>query len=1046
MVVSELRGVSAWLAAYCTQARKELIARDPTGVGLYGDIRGFLLDEKRKLLVALKHHVSGLENIYHAAPAFAGLATTDMEPTLREILEDSHPAKEYEEFVDFVLCILGCGDQLPELSDVLFEIVRDNKRSPWVNRSALIAFMHNCPEGGKAGKLEILLDEIKTGSVPDSGNEMLGKALTHLYPRHLPPSRIWDYLRESVRHVGVGMYELFWRDDLLKRSSDDQVAELLDSLVHRLPDLYTAIKGRQAGDVVMDLLLRGLVTHGDTITIERLYDWLGIGSPDFEHLLGDMGDSRFNLSAWLKQRPDVCKAIILEGLKRCPDSDDFWSCAFNVQMRLYNATMPSDYGLWCLNQAIAVVDTKPRTAEFFWEEAIHAHRYQRNNEGLSLELLKRHARKNEALRGRLDEWLNTQPVRMETPEGSSGATNQDVTVDRQFDRRQKELSERRREAIEQRQQKKKRWLDHIRDNEVVLRENRAAPGLLYRLAQIYFGPFFNFNGEDRPKAVKENLQGDLSLTEAVLAGLRGTVDREDTPNVDDILRHYEADKRYYIGLPCLSGLAERERTAPKDATRLSDAQAQKALAFYFTEAHGHYRPEWFKLLLADRPQTVADVYLRYARSKFKRDSDNIQDIDQLSSNQDFGEVARIASIPLLKSFPTRCRSAQLEILGHLLTAAIRHASRSSLQSLVEKKLSRTSMDVAQRARWLAAGLIVSPGKYIYCVESFVGTGRERVSRIHDLMTLLHPDAFEGTRFPGLGVSELELLIRLGGRDVEPDAVFGTEEFGEDGESEGGWVTPAMSASLLVRKMIERLAADPNQEATDALEALLVDDTLSDWHSMLRSRLYTQRRIRRDASYHRLTLEQINQTLEGETPANAGDLAALVMDRLRELAVTIRDGDTDDWRQYWDLPHGQPPTPRHEDHCRDALLSDLRLRLLPHGVDIQPEVQHADDKRADMCVTFSDFQVPVEVKKNNHRELWSAMHKQLIKQYVRDPATDGYGIYLVFWLGEEYTQAAPYGKRPDSPQELRERLTETLSPEEARKISVCVIDVSSKESL
>lgn len=1041
MVVSELRGLSAWLAAHCAQARRELTLRDPTGVGLYGDIQGFSLYEKRELLVDLKHHVSGLKNIYHAAPAFAGLATTDMEPALREILKDPHSAKVNQEYFDFVLCVLGYGDQLPGLSDVLFEIVRDNKRSPWVNRSALIAFMHNCPKSDKTGKLEILLDDIKTGSVPDSGNEMLGKALTHLYPKHLPPSRIWDYLRESARHVGVGMYELFWRDDLLKRSSDDQVAELLDSLVPRLPGLYPAIKSRQAGDVVMELLLRGLVIHGDTISIERFYDWLGIGSPDFEHLLGDMGDSRFNISAWLKQRPDVCKAIILEGLKRCSDSDDFWSCASNVQMRLYNSTMPSDYGLWCLNQAIAVVDTKPRTAGFFWEEAIHAHRYQRNNEGLSLELLERHARKNEALRERLNEWLNTQPIRMETPEGSSGAINQEVTVNRHLNRRRRELSERHRKAIEQRREKKKRWLDHIRANEVVLRKNRAAPSLLYRLAQIYFGPFFNFNSKDGPKAVKEDLQDEPGLIDAVLAGLRGTVDRDDIPDVEEILRRYEANKRYYIGLPCLAGLAERERTMPEDAARWSDDQARKALAFYFTEAHGDYQPEWFQRLLAARAKTVAECYVRYALSGFQRESNTIQDIHQLSSNPDYAEVARIASIPLLEAFPTRCRSEQVETLEHVLTAAVRHADRSSLQNLVESKLSRTSMNVAQRARWLAAGLIVSPGKYKDCVESFVGTGRGRVSRIHDLISLLHPDVFESPSLPRPGVSVLELLIRLVGRDVEPDAVLGTEEFGEDGVSEGGWVTPAMNASLFVRAMIERLAADPNQEATDTLEALLSDDVLSDWHNMLGSSLHAQRRIRRDESYHRLTIEQISQTLKGGTPANAGDLAALVMDRLGELAISIRNDNTSDWRQYWNLPHGQDPTPRHEDHCRDTLLSHLKQRL-PDDINAQPEVQYANDKRSDMRIAFSNFQVPVEVKKISHRKLWSAMHKQLIKQYVRDPATDGYGIYLVFWFGEEYTQAAPSRKRPDSPQELQARLESTLSPDEARKISVCVIDVSS----
>ena len=40
-VVTEMRGLSAWLAAHCKDARADLIERDPIGVGLYGDIREF---------------------------------------------------------------------------------------------------------------------------------------------------------------------------------------------------------------------------------------------------------------------------------------------------------------------------------------------------------------------------------------------------------------------------------------------------------------------------------------------------------------------------------------------------------------------------------------------------------------------------------------------------------------------------------------------------------------------------------------------------------------------------------------------------------------------------------------------------------------------------------------------------------------------------------------------------------------------------------------------------------------------------------------------
>ena len=138
---------------------------------------------------------------------------------------------------------------------------------------------------------------------------------------------------------------------------------------------------------------------------------------------------------------------------------------------------------------------------------------------------------------------------------------------------------------------------------------------------------------------------------------------------------------------------------------------------------------------------------------------------------------------------------------------------------------------------------------------------------------------------------------------------------------------------------------------------------------------------------------------------------------------------------------QPVTPEHEDFCRDALLSDLRLKLAPLGIDAQPEGHYADDKRSDIRVSYCDFNVPVEIKKSTHRDLWRAIREQLIAQYTRDPDTDGYGIYLVFWFGAEGCQMPPSGKRPTSAHELQERLLDTLSPDEKFKISICVIDVS-----
>ena len=279
---------------------------------------------------------------------------------------------------------------------------------------------------------------------------------------------------------------------------------------------------------------------------------------------------------------------------------------------------------------------------------------------------------------------------------------------------------------------------------------------------------------------------------------------------------------------------------------------------------------------------------------------------------------------------------------------------------------------------------------------------------------------------------MELLINLVGNYAGPDQWWNEE----------GLVTPETQASRLVNGLIQRLAASPTKDASQALAALLADPALSAWSDVLSRAQDAQQVTWRDASYSHPTIDQVCQTLNGGTPANPGDLAALIMDRLCELADQIRRGNTDDWRQYWNEPHKKSPTPKHEERCRDALLSDLQLRLrLPQGVDAQPEGQYANDKRSDIRVYFGGSNVPVEIKKNSHQKLWSALRDQLIAKYTSTPGTNGYGIYLVFWFGKDLTQPPPSGTRPTNAEELKTRLEATLSPDEARKISVCVIDVS-----
>ena len=189
------------------------------------------------------------------------------------------------------------------------------------------------------------------------------------------------------------------------------------------------------------------------------------------------------------------------------------------------------------------------------------------------------------------------------------------------------------------------------------------------------------------------------------------------------------------------------------------------------------------------------------------------------------------------------------------------------------------------------------------------------------------------------------------------------------------------------------------------------------------------------------------TLDNRSPANVGDLAALVFDELKDLSLGIRDGSTSPWRQYWNVDgynHAMDPKP--ENACRDTILANLQERLGRLGIDAQREGSYAEDKRADIRVSFGGFNVPVEIKRSCHDDLWTAVHDQLIAKYTRDPGAAGYGIYLVFWFGDT-DKCRPKkcsGWTPETAADVKWKILESLGDRERRLISVCVVDVSTPQ--
>ena len=150
-----------------------------------------------------------------------------------------------------------------------------------------------------------------------------------------------------------------------------------------------------------------------------------------------------------------------------------------------------------------------------------------------------------------------------------------------------------------------------------------------------------------------------------------------------------------------------------------------------------------------------------------------------------------------------------------------------------------------------------------------------------------------------------------------------------------------------------------------------------------------------------------------------------------------------YQQAKNIENKKPISQRSENDCRDALLTRLRPRLNPLGIDCQPEKDHANDKRADLTLSyFAKFELPIEIKRDSNETLWRALRKQLIEQYSIESRANSHGIYLVLWFGgERMPGATDGGKKPRSPEELRTRLEARLDPAEQQRIFVRVLDVS-----
>lgn len=1029
-VVSDLQGMTAWLAVHCKQGRMPVMERDPVGTLLYGDISVFAPEEKTLLVRAVAQHLerhTGLKELFHNRNRrLADLATPEMADSFRATLSTSDADSTNLMATLLVLRALQVGSEVPGIADVARSLVRERDRHHDVRIEALDAYVQQ----GKGAEdystvLSGLLEEVWQGTISDPENELLGRLLSILYPEPLGAARAVSYLRSPKHLLHGGAYWQFWSFRIAEETDMQRIAELLDAFADRAASIRSEFEGRWSGrfgsafsiirHLPPSLMARYLESGDSEVEPSRLRAWL--------ELISDAGvvrvgpEERRTLQEWLVARPNIVRSVFRVVAEKSARGGRSKQVVDDAQSLLLDLPLPPDFEHWCLEQSRQASDQGDEgVARIFQESA----RTIRRRDPSSSE-----PGESVSPRAKLTSSFEHEPEAVLADDGPVRRLEREPSDD----------------TPDPAEAPREKWRHYTRERRRLLYENRCQPAFLEGLAEVYFGNDFLTEGAG-PRERLLDLLGDRELVEAAVAGLQGTVTRDDVPTDGEVLRLHSRGESYRLALPFLAGMNEIDRCSGSTVESLDKSRLRLALAFRYTKQPHHPTlakpaspgfgetelPRWYRDLLKCDPGLPADVLVRTVRAEIKQGLVLLSELLNFLYEGVYSEVARLASLPLLRLIPVRCTAPQLDGLEVVLKSALLYCDTSELHGLIEEKLGKKSMTVGQTVYWLAAGLFLDPSEYRQRLEGYVAFDEERIKHLVKFMAGGLMDSDCSLPIQSLDVDSLEALVARGGRLHRP-------------LSQG---TQAVRASALIRGFVEQLGSDPSPAATEALERLLQVPELKPWHPEIRHSQRHQVELRRDSYFSYPSIEQVRQTLDNCRPASASDLAALTIDRLDGLAREIRDGNASLWRQFWNVDgHGVPTTPRHEDRCRDLLLELLKGRGLERlGVDLQREAYYADDKRADIRASFGDSNIPIEIKKSMHSELWSAIRNQLVGKYTRDPGSEGYGIYLVLWFGAQNVPNPPTGPGPKNASALRERLRDGLAVNERLKISIVVIDVAS----
>lgn len=435
--------------------------------------------------------------------------------------------------------------------------------------------------------------------------------------------------------------------------------------------------------------------------------------------------------------------------------------------------------------------------------------------------------------------------------------------------------------------------------------------------------------------------------------------------------------------------------------------------------------DWVTIQLTKQPKQGVELLHTFWKIALERESPSLYGMNALTRQPSAAEVLSDALTYLLSGH----RNLSAETLHTMLLAANKILSKEQIKELCCAALENESITDDVRQLWQLLQFLNSPTDYQPPL-----LGVTDAKQVNDILNQL--DQFERTRSDNPTETRIAItrfIIELAGPLCSP----GIHDFHD--------------MSYKVRCAIDRFSSYTDFEAATALKTLIESPKLHAWHASLRHALSQQTRKLSDLNFSHPTPLTIHAALAGGPPINAADLFAIAIEELRRLQKELHTTNTTDWKHYWNRnKNGKVTEPLVENECRNYLLTRLKDRCIPYQISaVIPEAQSAEGTRVDiLMLSGAGASLPIEAKRHYHENVWSAASGQL-QGYATAAGAEGFGIYLVFWFGDDYQKTPKTPKTPDqsakpnSAEQMETMLVKDLSEKLRPFTEVIVFDVSRK---